>query len=77
VPTITDYRPSTALTAGGIAFTIIGSSLGSTGAAVTVGSNDCTPVSLQNHTHIICTLPAGFGSSREVKVVVASLVSRL
>ncbi|MFZ5441974.1 MAG: IPT/TIG domain-containing protein [Myxococcota bacterium] len=47
-------------TSGGTTLTLTGTSFGTSGATVRVGSASCPLVS-QNHTQVLCTLPAGDG----------------
>jgi hypothetical protein len=68
-PFITGLSPSSASTAGGTALTVSGTSFGASGAAVTVGGASC-PVTMQSHTSITCTLPAGVGTNQLVRVSV-------
>lgn len=68
-PAIAEIFPTSGPTAGGIPLTINGSNFGLT-ATPTVGGSVC-PVTTRSHTQLVCTLPAGTGSNREV--VVASL----
>ena len=57
------------LTAGNFVITVIGSKFPPTGAGVRIGQYDC-PVSSNNATTILCTLPTGVG--RNLAVVVTS-----
>jgi hypothetical protein len=53
--------------AGGIALTVIGSSLGTVG-SVSVGGKGC-PVTSHGHSQIVCTLPSGVGTQSVVVAV--------
>lgn len=61
-PVISSVTPQQQSTAGGVAITLAGTSLGTSGGTVRVGTADC-PVTSQSNTQVICTLPPGMGST--------------
>lgn len=68
-PTIVGISPTSGPTAGGNTLTISGTSLGTTGAAVQLGSQSCG-VTSQTNTQIQCSVPAGEGTGLAVTVTI-------
>lgn len=65
---ITDVTPASGPTAGGSVLTINGTGFGAAGNLVTVGGSPCTVVA-ETPEQITCTLPAGTGASRVIRVM--------
>lgn len=75
-PAITNLIfPSNSPTQGGVLITIQGTSFGSSGATVTIGSASCA-VQSQNHTLITCVSPGGSGVNITTLVIVSAQQSQ-
>ncbi len=72
-PSISSLTPATGPTAGGISLTVVGSNFGLS-PSVTLGGNSASVIA-RTHSQVVCTLPAGQGLDREVRVAVAGQVS--
>ncbi|MEO0017796.1 MAG: hypothetical protein RLZZ522_1079, partial [Verrucomicrobiota bacterium] len=72
-PAISGLTPATGPTAGGSTITVIGSNFGLS-PSVTIGGNSA-PSIVASHSQVVCTLPAGQGLNREVRVTVAGQAS--
>jgi large repetitive protein len=72
-PAISGVSPATGTTAGGTTITLTGSSFG-LNPSVFIGPS-FAPILSNSHGQITCTLPAGQGSNREVRVIVAGQTS--
>ena len=72
-PAITSFTPATVPTAGGTSLTLVGSNFG-LNPIVTSGPTNF-PVTSRTHSSIICTVPAGQGSSIPVTVTTAGQTS--
>jgi IPT/TIG domain/Tyrosine-protein kinase ephrin type A/B receptor-like len=70
-PTLVALSPDHGPTGGGVNITLIGTSFTRSSATVTVAGKDC-PNKYQNHTHIVCELPAGSGQDVVVQVTASS-----
>jgi hypothetical protein len=64
-PSLTSISPGNGPTLGGTLLTLTGTSLGTTGGSATVDLVDCPLVS-QNHSRVVCRLPAGSGINVQV-----------
>lgn len=67
-PQITNVIPGSGPTAGGTSITIVGSGFDAAGNLVAVGGSPC-PVTEVALDRLVCTLPAGSGASRPIRVV--------
>lgn len=72
-PAITSFTPATVPTAGSTSLTLVGSNFGLN--PVVTGGSTNFPVTSRTHTTIICTVPAGQGSSIPVTVTTAGQTS--
>ena len=72
-PVISGVSPATAPTDGGTTITLTGSSFG-LNPTVTIGGNFAS-IDSSSHGQITCILPAGQGTNREIRVIVAGQIS--
>eukprot|EP00808_Paulinella_micropora_P008574 g62100.t1 len=74
-PSVTQLQPLLGPTTGGVPLSLIGTSLGVSGALVWVGARACLPVLSQTHHLVVCQLPAGSGQAVPVTIVVGNQTS--
>ena len=72
-PSISSLTPATGPTSGGTTITVVGSNFG-LNPLVTIGGISASVIA-RTHSQVICTLPAGQGLNREVRVNVVGQVS--